>query len=309
MRRQDKKQFITSKLFYLLVIFLLASIFSCKKMVTDDLPFIEPVPVVNALLVNDKPINFHVSFAKLPDNKSNICKNAEVKLFVDDVFAELVAFDESMQLYPTNTIAKAGKKYSCEVYIPGYDSLFAETSIPQPANIYDMEYILVAGFDDEGRSYPAIRFTFDTDPDKMMYYQAVLPRGEDYEYYLYNPIDPVINNEGTDFPIFSNEIIKTNSYRMELSFYTGSHSEWITYNPAVALQFKSASEEFYKYIKQLYLYKEYDKNMGDMINNILVGTMYTPNMYSNVIGGYGIFAGLSVTVCDTIYPPERQGDW
>lgn len=307
--RLTKKQIINSKLVYLLIIFLTLSLFSCRKKVTDDLPFYDPVPAVNALLENGKPINIHISFVKLPDNKSNICKNAEVKLFVDDVYTETIEFDEDMSLYPASTIAEAGKKYKCQVYIPEYDNLSAETYVPQPVNVYDLEYVGIAGYDDEGCTYPAIRFSFDTDPDKMMYYQAILPRGSDYEYRLYNSIDPVITNEGNEFPIFSNEIINTNNYRMELSFLPGSHSSggfgWVTNNPEIVLQFRAISEDFYKYIKQIYLYNEYESNIGDIINNILAGPMQTPSIYSNVSGGYGIFAGYSVTICDTLYPPER----
>ena len=285
--------------------------FSCRKLV-GDLPPYDPVPVVNSLLVDGKTIDVHVSFAAITaDYFLPVCENATVNLFVDDVFAETLehAYDG---LYISNIIAEAGKRYSCEVIIPEFDTLRAQTYIPEPARAYDLEFVEVAGYNEESRPYSAIKFSFDTDPDKRLFYHAVIKTyyskwvGYDtvnhqpiygdptcQENYLYYTTEPVILNEGTDYPVFSNDIIDKHSYRMNLSHTGGSSSP-------IILEFNAASEDYYKYIKQAYLFKEY--TYGKFSPS--VGALPVHNLHSNVSGGFGIFAGVAVSVCDTLFPPN-----
>ncbi|MDD4142026.1 MAG: DUF4249 domain-containing protein [Bacteroidales bacterium] len=272
---------------------------SCRKII-GELPEFDQVPVINALLINGKPITIHVSFAAHPDTTGlPVCENANVSLFIDGRLAENMNYDEHQQAYISNQIAEINKCYRCEVVIPNHDTLSAETYIPAPSNIYNPTVKYIGGYDNEGRPYPAVVFSFDTNPDIMTYYQVFIENVPGYECPLYNPTDEVILNEGTDHPVFSNEIIQDTIYTMELPFLTGSSSD---IREKYVIELRTVSEDYYTFIKQAYLFDDYINNIG----NIMTGALVPQYMYSNVTNGYGIFAGLSIVRSDTLVPQMKE---
>lgn len=295
---------------FVLIILLFVNITSCRSYV-EDLPYFEAVPVVNSFLIAGKPITISVSYADLPDTLGiRVCDNATVNLYIDDSFAEMLVFDEDESVYVSDLTAEAEKYYACEVIIPNYDTLFAETFVPKPSVIENPEIIVVAGIDNEGRSYPSVKFTFNTNPDDELYFHVVIKRIRLYdpsrEYPLYNSLDPIILHEGLNYPVFSNEIIDEDFYTINLSYFTGSYGS--ATNPysiggtvvhPIFVELRSVSEDYYHFIKQYYLFNDYLESIGE----IMTGPVQPVQMYSNVTNGYGVFAGLSVFVTDTIFPP------
>jgi hypothetical protein len=188
-----------------------------------------------------------------------------------------------------------GKLYQCRVYIEGYDPVICSDSLPMPNTILKIEHIRVAGIDDEGYAYPAIKFTFPNNPGELCYYEAVIRYKTGEKYWriagLKEITDPVLLAEGLQMAVFSNKQIKGDSYTMVLNYSTGS-SQWYPF----VLELRSISYHYYLYLKQLYLY-----DLG-RFPDFLSGVGNVFSLYSNVENGYGIFAGYSTFLSEMIYP-------
>ncbi|MBP5590217.1 MAG: DUF4249 family protein, partial [Bacteroidales bacterium] len=74
--------------------------------------------------------------------------------------------------------------------------------------------------------------------------------------------------------------IKGDSYEMTLNFYGSDYTD-------ISMELRSLSKDLYKYLRSSYLY-EMSRYPYDFLS---VEPGY--NLYSNIDGGYGIFAGYS----------------
>lgn len=291
------------KLVNLLFLILLILI-SCRELVQDEIPEFTPVPTVNSILINDSTVKVQVSLAgKLDTNKLVLINNAVVLLYIDGVYKEtLVSSDEGM--YSSSIVAEPLKTYRCEVNIPGYQTVSCSDSIPESATISDIIHINKAGKDEEGMTYPAVKFTFTNNPVENQYYEVVI-RLLQYRHervaYLETITDPVLLNEGLPIALFSNESIKGSSYSMTINYFTGSATSMNgeplhTVLYPLILELRSVSYNYYKFVKQKYLYEK------GRYPEFLAASVTAFPLYSNIHGGYGIFAGYSSMQSDTIYP-------
>jgi hypothetical protein len=285
---------------FMILIFLV----SCRELVMDEFPEFTPVPTVNSILIKDSTIKVQVSLAgKIDTNQLVLINNAEVLLYVDGDYSEtLTLFDNGM--YSSSTVIEPLKTYRCDVNVPGYDLVSGSDLIPVPVVISGITHIDIAGKDEEGMTYPAVKFTFTNNPSVKQYYEVVI-RLLRYRYEsvasLQAITDPVLLNEGLPLALFSNESIKGSSYSMTINYFTGSASS-INGSPMqtdlypVILELRSVSQNYYRFVKQKYLYDlcRYPEFMA-------ASTTAFP-LYSNINGGYGIFAGYSLMKSDTIYP-------
>lgn len=277
---------------------------SCRELVTDEFPDFTTVPTVNSILIKDSIIKVQVSLAgKLDTNRLALVDNAEVLLYVDGNFREtLTLTDDGM--YSSSTVVEPRRNYRCDVSIPGYEPVTCNDAIPMPAAISNIIHIDNAGKDEEGMTYPAVKFTFTNNPSEKQYFEVAirLIRGR-YENVaaLKTITDPVLLNEGLPLALFSNESITGSSYSMTINYFTGSAS---SYNGGqmqtdlypVVLEFRSVSQDYYKFVKQKYLYE-----LGRYPEFMAASTTAAP-LFSNIKNGYGIFAGYCSVRSDTIYP-------
>ena len=277
---------------------------SCRDLVQDEFLEFIPVPVVNSILIVDSVIRVHVSLAgKLDANQLVLIDNAEVILYVDGMYKETLTRSDK-GIYSSSFVIEKLKAYRCEVNIPGYKTVTCSDLIPETTIISDIIHIDKAGKDEEGMTYPAIKFTFTNDPSEKKYFE-VLIRLIQHRYErvatLETITDPVILNEGLPIALFSNESIKGNNYSITLNYFTGSGgstnggSVQTTLYPLI-LEVRSVSSNYYHFVKQKYLYEK-----GRYPEFMAASTTAFP-LYSNITGGYGIFAGYSVAKSDTIYP-------
>jgi len=283
---------------------ILISLASCRDLVMDQFPDFMAVPAVNSILIKDSTIKVQVSLAgKLDTSQLTLINNADVLLYVDGEYKEnLTLLDKG--LYSSSVVVEPLKTYKCEVYIPGYEPASGSDSIPVPAAISDIMHIDIAGKDEEGMTYPAVKFTFTNNPTVKQYYEVVI-RLLQYKYErvasLKTITDPVLLNEGLPLALFSNESIKGSNYTMTINYFTGSASSingepWHTDLYPVILELRTVSPDYYRFVKQEYLYER-----GRHPEFMAASTTAFP-LYSNIDGGYGIFAGYSLVVSDTLYP-------
>jgi len=279
---------------------------SCRKLVQDEFPNFEPVPCINSILVAGKPIKVHISLAtKLDKTQLEIIDNAQVQLYIDGQFAEILNY-EGEGIYVSTTISEPLINYNCQVSIPDFETIECNASIPEAQPILDIVHINNAGVDEEGLTYPAVQFSFPNNPDETTYYEAKIIFPDD-DYYSEGQIiyisDPVLLNEGLPMAVFSNELIETDTYTMTINYYSGHSSSTIdgvlhTMLDPFILELRTVSYDYYTYVKQQYLYET-----GRYPD--IVGGVITPfPLHSNIEDAYGIFAGYSVVKSDTIFPNQ-----
>jgi len=281
---------------------------SCHKLVQDEFPDFTPVPTVNSYLIADSAIKVKISLAaKMDSLPLKTVDQAEVQLFIDGTFNETL-FTKGNGLYSSVSIVKPGKTYRCQISIPGYDMVTCSDSIPLPNPIMKIEHILTAGIDEEGFTYPGIKFTFSNNPQEHRYYQAIIWKYTESEWRsspwtaagLKEIVDPVLLAEGLPMAVFSNDQINGDTYTMQINYqsgiyYAGPNNE----NPRLypfMLELRSISYHYYQYLRQVYLYDlgRYPEFLSG------VGSVFP--LHSNVQNGYGIFAGYSTYLSEIIQP-------
>lgn len=291
----------------LLLIVLISLFTSCRKLVQNEFPDFKQVPTVNSILKADSLLKVHISLAsKLDTNELKGVYNAQVQLYVDDMFKELL-ISNGNGIYTSTTIVEPLKKYECRVDIAGYETVICSNSIPKPSCLRDIIHISVAGKDQEGMTFPAVKFTFSATKNERSYYEArirLIEYGAEQIADMYNIVDPVLLNEGLPLSVFSNELFIDTTYTMLINYFTGSASSsnggpmTTTLYPFI-LEVRSVSYDYYQFVRQKYLY-----DIG-RFPQFGLSSSQAFQLYSNVKNGYGIFAGYSSVISDTITPQYK----
>ncbi len=296
-----------------IIILAIIALLSCKTLVTDDFPDFESFPTVNSILVVGEPLSVQVSLTggidSLPLSTVN---NAEIELYIDGIFAEQLKNSGDGTYISTSTV-EAGKEYKCKAIIPNYDTIVCSQTLPEASQLLNVEHISIAGRDEEGISYPAIKVTFKNSVLERKYFEIKItcyanyrPWGsdivqvEEVSTRLQSIVDPVLLNEGLPIALFSNEMIRDSTYTMTINYTNGeSGGPKIKYRRPFVVQLRSVTYDYYRYQKQYYLYAV-GKNADFM------ETATATPLYSNIENGYGIFAGYSVFATDTITPEAYE---
>lgn len=290
--------------FFIAYLLILLTFCSCRELVTDDFPEFTVVPAVNSILIAGKPLKVHVSLAeKLDTSELTLVNNAEVALFINGSFAETLVPDGN-GIYLSSSIVEPQRTYKLEVNVPGFNTITCTDILPAPSPILNIIHNNNAGKDEEGTIYPSISVSFTTNPSDSQYFEIVIRTLlHDYESTATQKkiTDPVLLNEGLPLTIFSNEIIRDSIYAMTINYFTGSagftgdEPMHTTLYPLI-IELRSCSHNYYRFVKQKYLYEK------GRIPEFLAASTNAFQLFSNVPGGYGIFAGYSVVVSDTLFP-------
>lgn len=314
----------------ILFLFAALALSGCRKEIKNyEYPDFDPQPTLNAVLQQGEPVWAQVTFARCLDSVHPApCTDAEVLLYVDGQFAERL-HHEGDGLYVGETTAEALHEYACKVIIPGFDTLFAQTEMPEKPVVTNVEIMENATVDDEGNPCPAFMITFRTDPNQNLYYAsniyaAFLNEYYDIETHAYmghssesgtmtasiNTDDPVLLNEGSDRLLFSNEIITDTTYTLKVNAWFSSHGWGGQHSGGVmerwgevVVRLHGLSESGYRYLKSK---KEAYEEL-DAYTNLFLGTINPTNLYGNVENGRGVFAAIAPMTCDTIFiNPENR---
>ena len=275
----------------LLIASLLFLTMGCRDLVQDEFDSFEKSPVVNAIFKDGEEIIVHLSYTgNVGDTILEMIDNAEISLYENGVFVETMQADNSSFYlsgcdYCSTIVAVAGNSYSCEVAIHGFDIIRCSETIPMPVSVKSWNFIRRAGLDEEGSPYSSATFSFDNDLSVDQYFQVVFKGSNSYGITdisdpLLDLADPIVKGEGLPIPIFSDFNMKGDSYEMTLNFYGDDYSD-------ITMELRSLSKDLYKYLRSSYLYEK-SRYPYDMLS-VVPGY----NLYSNVDGCYGIFAGYS----------------
>ncbi len=292
----NKKIFIYLQFFLLLFT-------SCRELVFSEFPEMEPVPVINAVLVPGDSVHVNISqTASIDTNNIEYINNATVIFYEDSNYLETLEYIDN-GLYRGNSIVKENKTYQCEIDIPYFGTFKCSTKVPVPEKIIDSELLEQANIDEEGFTYPSMDVLFTNTPGNDQYFDAkiILYNGDNIiDAYVMDHTDPVLLNEGFPLFLFSNEIIDDTLYTITLNFTTwsmsGSQGSLETDLYPMIVELRTVDESYHKYVRQLYLY-----NLGRYPEFSLASTLAYP-LYSNIDNAYGIFTSYAVHATDTIYP-------
>lgn len=264
--------------------------------------------MVNALLIEGDTLSVNISMAeKLDTNRLGFVDNARVELFVNDTFVEELQYTENGE-YKSTTFIEANQKYTCKVFVPGFDTIICEQLTPDIPRILDIKHINIAGKDEEGVSFPAIELTFENNFKNKDYYEIEINYIQIFRDTSYSRVsslktivDPVLLNEGLPLALFNNVLISDSVYTMNINYSNnvsysigGSHRRAGLY--PIVVELRKVTEDYYRFKKQLYLYES-----GLWADGVLT-SMTNNNIYSNIENAYGIFIAYSATVSDTITP-------
>ncbi len=290
-------------LFFVTLLILLTQC-SCREIVTDEFPGFTPVPTVNSILIAGKPMKVHVSLAeKLDTNQLTLVNDAEISLYIDGNYMESLLPDEN-GIYFSSSIVEPLRFYKLEIKVPGYETITCTEILPAPSPIFNIIHTSCAGKDEEGVIYPSLTFSLRTNTSERQYFEVIIRlHPDEYEMLatLKKITDPVLLNEGLPLTIFSNEIIRDSVYTMTINYFTGGYGSsgggpsYTDLYPLI-IELRSCSGSYNQFVKQKYLYEK------GRFPEFPAASINAFPLYSNIPGGYGIFAGYSVVVSDTLYP-------
>jgi len=279
---------------------------ACHTVVQSDFPDFEKFPVVNSIFTNGEPLIIQLSYTqKLDTLPVATINDALVELLLPNGSCEILE-STGEGMYNSKAILEEGNPYTCKITVPGYEPIVCRDSLPRKPEIVKIEHINNAGIDTEGILHPAIRVTFKNNPLLGQYFE-VLYETKSGNYIVITSIhsvtDPVLLSEGLEMALFSNENLPDSSYTLHLNYSTIWSSRGFNGNEPlhyklfpVIVELRQVSFHYYQFIKMQYFYNNGREVSGPG------GTMTASPIYSNSPSGYGIFAGYSSVLSDTIFP-------
>lgn len=288
-------------------------LFSCITKYQDiDMPEIESKLVVSSFFAEDEQfrVNISSSLGRNTTDEYTPVTNASVNLFENDQWVEeLVSGVDSIYKYGDSigklfyyskiTLPKAGSTYKIQVAAPGFDPVSAESKVPKRTalRVIDTTWVEI-----DLERFLRVKLEMYNPPEKQWFYIATAqlcaifsddgsldPKIIGYTkfHFTFRVIDPIIGKRERrikeDFPVFSNELIPGNSYNfsIEVDQQDAEREKFV-------IDLATLSDEAYQYLTTITEFKNNDIRYSEPIK-----------IYSNISGGYGIFAGINVA-CDTI---------
>lgn len=277
--------------------------------------------VINGLITTDSLINVRISksyYFKTPMNGViySEFESAEVCFYKNNIYLDSLYYsnrgtDNEEIYYKSNYWSKAvfplpGNEYKIKVKRPGFPDATATTIIPGLVKIEKVDTSRIVTKPGSGITdfIMNCRIEFTDPPAEKNYYlfniikTQLLPREKGYT--DFDCHDPVIEEDlgGAGFRgkvlkygyAFSDKLIDGKKYSLNVSF-DGSYYWNSPYNPNPRTSYiyyfrlYSITEDYFKFIQTLNLF-----------NATFLNPLDEPVMvYSNVSGGYGIFAGAAVS--------------
>lgn len=280
------------------ILFSILFLSACTDMVQDEFEPYGPFPAVTGFLHADSVISVRVSLMKeLGDEPLPLIENALVLLTTNGNAVDTLQYNEGR--YYSNRVAQPNTGYYIKVKLDGFDTVTATCKTPHLPHIVSVERVNAAGLNYDSDPYAAISLTFNNLADTIAYFE-VLIRDAKYNEWFYNQIvtDPILLFEGYAREYYGTSVVFSNTY-IEGDTYTLkiNCSQSGGYEPVV-VYLKAVSESYYRYQKSWLAYDD------GLYTEMDISGYAQHNLYSNISGGIGIFAGASTVITDTIFPTD-----
>lgn len=288
------KKWYTFSFFSALILNVILIMSSCTKEIDINIADAPPKLVLNSIFNPEKAINFVISSTTPILSDYDTIQGSIHLVFTENKICLLdtTIFSKTLK---TRIIPKPNTKYYLEISSGIYPLISTYDSIPSKVEIDAGSLLFPAGIDKYGDEYAEASVTF-TDPiDEQNFYELII-----YSKYSYDSIfwinggefettDPVIINEGdADYHpstyFFSDQLFNGQKYTMHIKHGVGtSHKDYAI--------LRSVSRNYYLYRKFYTRHVYSQQSQGDFLDLIFKGE--PQSMFSNVVNGYGIFAGYS----------------
>ncbi len=298
----------------IILIIILLTFISCEKEVELKLDKGQDKLVVNSLFYPDTNFRVYVTTTKLiNENKNTFVNDAIVKLYKNDVYLETLSF-EGDGWYTSVVRPEYDTRYKVEV-TQGNQFVFAESYVPD-STLFLGEYTTKTTC--EGTyvtSSTTYKLTIIHNNSEERFYQTMegvfFQTEEDYR----NISDPsILSDSEIEYNpkslFFSNKLFDSDTAIIHISksqiteFGIDCNSIIGISNSNFFVQTKNLSKEYYLFLKTWVIHKynqNSDFNIEEPIKLIFQGQPI--EMYSNVVGGYGVFAGFNKQQVMFIYVP------
>ena len=273
-----------------LLLVIVASLTSCQKVIDIELPPTDPKIVVNSFFTDNSPIKIHLSRSiAVLENTFPECNGATVILRENNIIIDTLFFQSGY--YYSHILAEINNNYALEVIVPGMEKVFCEDLIPEKALLQNYVCTDSVLIDEDGFIINELKLDFQ-DSAGPSFYEVQLSAKYiiDNNYtsiWFKKNSDPIITSTGLlDYNpktlIFTDKMFDGKHCSVKIYFATQAYAD---YN--LTITFRSVSESYYKYKERQYAF------LFSLENDIFSGMSEPINLYSNVRGGYGIFAGYS----------------
>lgn len=274
----------------------------CTKIIEIDVPSHEPVLVVNSLFTDGQRIRVHLSkTASAFDYSTPTVENGLVRLFCNDEEIDTLIFNNGY--YYSDVVALRNEKYSLFVSVPDMESVSSEDIIPEKTLIESYVHRDSIMMDDNNHPVMQLELEFTDKPGPNFYELSVIAdyyvAGFNYRHsvgFKYST-DPVLVSTGlldyyAESIVFTDELFDGEQTSIKANYWiqTGEMpliGEGPEYGYILFVSLRSISESYYNYIRKQIIYQY------SLESNIFTGLPDPVHMYSNITGGYGIFAGYS----------------
>jgi len=274
----------------------------CTKIIEIDVPSHEPVLVVNSLFTDGQRIRVHLSkTASAFDYSTPTVENGLVRLFCNDEEIDTLIFINGY--YYSDVVALRNEKYSLFVSVPDMESVSSEDIIPEKTLIESYVHRDSIMMDDNNHPVMQLELEFTDEPGPDFYELSVIAdyyvAGFNYRHsvgFKYST-DPVLVSTGlldyyAESIVFTDELFDGEQTSIKANYWiqTGEMpliGEGPEYGYILFVSLRSISESYYNYIRKQIIYQY------SLESNIFTGLPDPVHMYSNITGGYGIFAGYS----------------
>ena len=304
-RRVYQKCLTMKKNVYILKIFILFFFTACQKEFNYNLNDNHIVDVMCFLKAGDTVrVNLSYTFngyelaSAIDKTIPYPIENAEVYIYEENELKEKLTYDKNVCNHKgwyksLNYFPIEGKNYTLKVIVPNYDTIYAETKIPQKTKIDTVTYnyeITNDGYSEYMNFYYNLKFT-DPAKEKNYYYFDLK-----YYYYglndaLYKTYDPLIetklyndgsfsNNNSEIKGIFSDSLFNGETYTFKYQYEFNDYQ----YNDTLILKHSlfTISRDAYLFYKTIFL--QYKNAENPLVEPVVI--------YSNIKNGTGIFAGI-----------------
>ena len=283
--------------------FLLISIVfsSCTKQISIIFPKQTPKLVVNSIFTNDRVIIVNLSQTiEYNSTEKIIITNAECKLFCNNEFIEILE-NHKNGLYTSSIIPETGKNYKISISCDDFETVSANSYIPEYPNKFQYDTIPSVIFDPDdglGVFYTNASIYIEDIPTQNNFYQLKLKLKKKKnsslsfsEIHRYRSDDPIIVSEGiqayhANILLFSDKLFNGKNYTINFqhAFPTSFYDTVL-----LIIETKSLTQDYFNYLKSSIIQTNHQSSTNDIL---AIGEPI--EIYTNIENGYGIFSGIDI---------------
>ncbi len=281
---------------------MLALLTSCEMVVDIDLPDAPDRLVVNCLFETGQPFEVHLSHSmNVLSGDSSIISDGMVEIYSDGSYIGRLSYKGDGIYSNEMIIVLPEVTYRLTASAPGYDEVWAEDSAPIATLMDTIFYDHTKYYDSEGVDYYKLQLSMWDDPATTGYYELICKLVSTYYVSIRGfrgDNERVLINEGDEdfyswITVFKDELIDETPYMLKLK---AQERYW---EKEATIYLLSISENMYRYRKS-WIRHDYAQT-PDILEQIEPVTLF-----SNIEGGYGIFAGYSSSSIVTGNNPEQR---